>query len=223
MVREPKIRDAAQILREQLTLLGFDLANQKSLDIAAKMKGYAGYQMYSQLNPEEKGSKASKSLAAGMSSKQESSDSAELRGFGVEKTARELAEVFGLHGEWSRYCREDWQYEVANRDTHLGYWDWCVHQAESDGDIMLYLKEAYLVDLGDLTRYHAKQQHGWAWLTDSNVNFEGSGPIPPVYQGPFPDFEKARAALKESHPLTKQVFIGNPANLPLIREPLSRK
>jgi hypothetical protein len=47
-------RDAADILRAQLAELGFALPTQKSLDIVAKMKGYAGYPMYCQQNPHEK-------------------------------------------------------------------------------------------------------------------------------------------------------------------------
>lgn len=30
------------------------------------------------------------------------------------------------------YPFEDWQYEVCNGDTRLGYADWCLHQAEAD-------------------------------------------------------------------------------------------
>lgn len=31
-----------------------------------------------------------------------------------------------------KYPREDWRLEVENCDTNLGYWEWVVHQAESD-------------------------------------------------------------------------------------------
>lgn len=38
-----------------------------------------------------------------------------------------------LWGACSEYPKEDWQYEVSNGDTVLGYWEWVVSQAEADG------------------------------------------------------------------------------------------
>jgi hypothetical protein len=35
--------------------------------------------------------------------------------------------------ELKRYMREDWQYEVANGDTVLGYEEWIEHKHEADG------------------------------------------------------------------------------------------
>lgn len=35
-------------------------------------------------------------------------------------------------GECKQYPREDWAYEVSNKDTVLGYWEWVVGQAQSD-------------------------------------------------------------------------------------------
>jgi len=37
------------------------------------------------------------------------------------------------HGVWAEYPgypRADWQYEVANGDTVLGYWEWIEHKME---------------------------------------------------------------------------------------------
>ena len=34
--------------------------------------------------------------------------------------------------EIAKYPREDWRYEVGNGDTNLGYWDWVIHQWESE-------------------------------------------------------------------------------------------
>jgi hypothetical protein len=37
-----------------------------------------------------------------------------------------------MHSQWDDhpdYPVKDWQYEVANGDTRLGYWDW-IHEAE---------------------------------------------------------------------------------------------
>jgi hypothetical protein len=44
-----------------------------------------------------------------------------------------FADKFGgwWDGEHPDYPRSDWEYEVANRDTRLGYWDWAYHQVES--------------------------------------------------------------------------------------------
>lgn len=35
-------------------------------------------------------------------------------------------------GRCSDYARADWEYEVSNGDSILGYWEWVIHQAESD-------------------------------------------------------------------------------------------
>lgn len=50
-------------------------------------------------------------------------------------SAENLREESG--GTWSEYSAfpvADWQYEVANGDTRLGYWDWCVCQIEQSDD-----------------------------------------------------------------------------------------
>lgn len=49
---------------------------------------------------------------------------------------RETPEIEGL-GYWDEhldYTLEDWQSEVANDDTRLGYWDWVLCQMEQAGD-----------------------------------------------------------------------------------------
>jgi len=32
------------------------------------------------------------------------------------------------------YPRKDWQYEVQNNDTNLGYAEWCLHKFEADAE-----------------------------------------------------------------------------------------
>ncbi len=34
-------------------------------------------------------------------------------------------------GQHPDYPREDWQYDVSNGDTRLGYWEWVLHNVES--------------------------------------------------------------------------------------------
>lgn len=50
-----------------------------------------------------------------------------------ETPAERLEEVYGPGGHpdwpWS-----EWQYDVGNRDTQLGYWDWVWHNLESEAD-----------------------------------------------------------------------------------------
>lgn len=41
-----------------------------------------------------------------------------------------LVQKFGSWGQDSCYPRSDWQYEVANNDTNLGYWGWLLQQYE---------------------------------------------------------------------------------------------
>jgi hypothetical protein len=48
-----------------------------------------------------------------------------------------FADQFGERGLWNvhpTYCLEDWQYEVANDDTRLGYWDWVMSYVDQEGD-----------------------------------------------------------------------------------------
>lgn len=47
-------------------------------------------------------------------------------------TAADLEMKHGYqHREWPR---ADWQYDVANGDTKLGYWDWVAHNIESESN-----------------------------------------------------------------------------------------
>ncbi len=40
----------------------------------------------------------------------------------------------GLWGEHPDFPSEDWRYEVNNEDTVLGYWEWCTHKEEEEGN-----------------------------------------------------------------------------------------
>lgn len=242
MVREPKIRDASDILRAQMAVLGFTLPVQKSLDIVAQMKGYAGYQMYCQHHPHEKKSKASLSGSTFVVGNQanlppvaENNVVAKLlaevaaRGISlevirrglqevgragyagentVEHQAHRLAEHFGLHEEWPRFCRDDWKYEVENGDTNLGYWDWCVHQAEADEDILFHLEEAFILNVDS----NDPEKSGWWWLTNPDWRFlmeTGSQSLPGVkLNGPFNTEKGAKEDLAAGHPLAEQRFLG---------------
>lgn len=56
-----------------------------------------------------------------------------------ETFVRELVEKHGgedgVWGQHPGFPRKDWQYEVGNGDTNLGYWDWVGHQLEAaEGD-----------------------------------------------------------------------------------------
>ena len=44
----------------------------------------------------------------------------------------DLVRIFGLWGEHPDYPVVDWQAEVANDDTRLGYWAWVIARIESD-------------------------------------------------------------------------------------------
>jgi hypothetical protein len=39
-----------------------------------------------------------------------------------------------IWNEHKDFPLEDWQYEVANGDTRLGYWEWAIAQAENHQD-----------------------------------------------------------------------------------------
>lgn len=60
----------------------------------------------------------------------------------MDKVIRDVIAACGgdVNGESRPYPREDWRHEVENSDTNLGYWEWVVHAAESDG-IDLFSKE----------------------------------------------------------------------------------
>jgi len=49
-------------------------------------------------------------------------------------TPQELADQHGsIWGAHPKYPVWDWQYEVANGDTRLGYWEWVLSCIERDG------------------------------------------------------------------------------------------
>lgn len=60
---------------------------------------------------------------------------------GLEEEGELLFELYQVKaknpdGEYTAYPRSDWQYEVQNGDTKLGYWEWAEHQIEaSSGDV----------------------------------------------------------------------------------------
>ena len=37
-----------------------------------------------------------------------------------------------VNGFCEQYPRPDWRNEIANGDSNLGYWEWCIHSAERD-------------------------------------------------------------------------------------------
>lgn len=62
--------------------------------------------------------------------------------FDAEERVEELKAYFG--GMWAncpKYPVANWQHEVANDDTRLGYWEWVYHQIDCaldraiDGDL----------------------------------------------------------------------------------------
>lgn len=67
-------------------------------------------------------------------------------------------DVWGAHPS---YSREDWQLDVGNGDTTLGYWDWVLHQLESELDSGTASAEATLpvsIDNRTRTDYRASMQ-----------------------------------------------------------------
>lgn len=50
----------------------------------------------------------------------------------VAEPSLKLVDKHGGHwGAHADYPVEDWQYEVANGDTRLGYWDWVTNKTEN--------------------------------------------------------------------------------------------
>ena len=54
-------------------------------------------------------------------------------------------------GSCAQYPADDWKTEVENNDTVLGYWDWVLSQAESDG-VPIEMLTGDLADLAALER-----------------------------------------------------------------------
>ena len=51
-----------------------------------------------------------------------------------ENRVLKLREKYGNWGEYDKYPRCDWQYEVANGDTNRGYWEYVEAMIDSDGE-----------------------------------------------------------------------------------------
>ena len=54
-------------------------------------------------------------------------------------TTRSVVDAIDAHGgdvwgEHPDYPKEDWQYEAANGDTVLGYWEWAYNKAQEAED-----------------------------------------------------------------------------------------
>jgi hypothetical protein len=49
------------------------------------------------------------------------------------QTVKDLMEA-DVWSEYKRFSREDWQEEVANGDTNLGYWEYVFNQIDIWGD-----------------------------------------------------------------------------------------
>jgi hypothetical protein len=53
----------------------------------------------------------------------------------IEPSYESMIEIYGHWGEYPRYPLHEWQYEVSEDYTRLGYWDWCVNKLnEEKGD-----------------------------------------------------------------------------------------
>lgn len=48
--------------------------------------------------------------------------------------ARLLADKYGYWKQHPKFPLADWQYEVANNDTRVGYWEWVATQLREDDD-----------------------------------------------------------------------------------------
>lgn len=48
----------------------------------------------------------------------------------AEQAQTRATGVDDVWGEDPEYPRKDWQYEVGNGDTNLGYWEWAAHEKE---------------------------------------------------------------------------------------------
>jgi hypothetical protein len=49
-------------------------------------------------------------------------------------TAEQMMIKAGYWGEHPEHSIKDWQYEVRNEDTRLGYWQWCESRSVLEAD-----------------------------------------------------------------------------------------
>ena len=195
MVREPQLRDAAELLRKELAVLNFNLPANKALDIVVKLKGYGGYQAYvaKHGSPPKRGEKSTTRAFS-------------LKAASFEQTVARLRETFN-NEEWPFFPRSDWELDAINRDTKLDYWTWCLHQAEACDDIRFYLDEAYVMKISNVEGH----RDGWWWFSDRDWRFLRDGAAAPagvLYNGPFTTEKLAQSDLARGHPLTVAVHYG---------------
>lgn len=57
----------------------------------------------------------------------------------VPETVEALETEYGVWGEVADYPVEDWQYEVANGDTRVGYWTWVFNRIHSELPYKAYI------------------------------------------------------------------------------------
>ena len=51
----------------------------------------------------------------------------------VDVNEQDLISEYGDWGEYAKYPRSDWAYEVKNNDTSAGYWHWVANRIMNDG------------------------------------------------------------------------------------------
>ena len=122
MTRELNAKSCAALLKNEFLQRGVKLAHTEALDLlVARLKGYEAWSHLAQATGRNRARPAATSAAA-----------AGAPGGQPESVRLSLHEVFqGHYGAWGSHPlapREDWQYEVSNGDTGLGYWEWACAQ-----------------------------------------------------------------------------------------------
>jgi hypothetical protein len=117
MTRELSHKAGAALLKKAFSNKNASLSHTEALNLLAQLKGY---EAWSHL---QKAAKSNSPKATAAKTRKPAKKLLTL--------SQALQDHYGVWGEFSAFPRRDWEYEVENHDTNLGYWDWVVSTLEA--------------------------------------------------------------------------------------------
>jgi hypothetical protein len=118
MTHELTPKKASALVKAAFKKKGVTITHTESLDLIAKLKGFNAWSHLASTVPPFKVETTPKLLTL----------------------VNVLSDHYGPWGNCPAYPREDWEYQVENKDTALGYLEWAAHEIETNEEWFLPLE-----------------------------------------------------------------------------------